>query len=132
VKFLDKKWKWAVAIILLLGVTLLLFLVYISIFWTCCPEPASEALRESCQAEGGYFIEALEICQLPTSDAGKVCKDSSECEGFCETDPSTSEISKVENGEQVEKTGVCGQWKNFYSGCSYVVEDGVVGRFCAD
>ena len=132
VKLLDKKWKWAVAVILLLGTALLLFLVYISFFWTCCPEPRSEALRESCQAEGGYFVEELEICQLPTSDAGKACEDSSKCEGFCEADLSAEEISKIASGSQVEKSGVCGQWKNFFSGCFYTVENGAVERVCAD
>jgi len=131
-KLLDKKWKWAVAIILLLGVALLVFLVYISFFWTCCPEPPGEVLRAACQAEGGYFVETLEICRLPTSDAGKACKDSSECEGFCETNLSAGEISKVANEEQVEKTGACGQWKNFFSGCFYTVEDGATERLCAD
>src|SRR3989344_6206441 len=97
VKLLDKKClpallhkalqagKWAAAIILLLGAVLLIFLAYISIFWTCCAEPPDAALsrlRESCQSEGGYFIEELEICQLPASDAEKICEDSSECEGF--------------------------------------------------
>ncbi|MBI2452742.1 MAG: hypothetical protein HYV55_00720, partial [Parcubacteria group bacterium] len=54
------------------------------------------------------------------------------CEGFCETDLSAGEISKIANKEQVEKTGACGQWKNFFSGCFYTVEDGIVERMCAD
>ena len=110
-----------------------LFILIIG-FWTCCPEPTNEALlrlRASCQSEGGFFVEALEVCQLPSSDVGKACRDSSECEGFCEADLSAEEISKVANEERMEKTGACGQWKNFFAGCSYVVEDGLVERFCA-
>ena len=42
-KLLDKKWKWAVAVILLLGVALLLYGLYTYFFWTCCaPPPKSE------------------------------------------------------------------------------------------
>ena len=129
-KLLDKKWKWAAAVILL-PVVVILVGIYIYFFWTCCPEPATERLRASCQAEGGFFVEDLEQCQLPASDAGKTCEDSSECEGFCEADLSAEEIIKIAKGERVEKTGACGQWKNFFAGCSYVIEDGVVERFCA-
>ena len=121
--------------ILLPVIVLLLYGLYMYVFWTCCQEPVDEILlrlRASCQSKGGFFVEALEICQLPASDAGKACKDSSECEGFCEADLSADEISKIADGEQVEKTGACGQWKNFFSGCFYVMENGKVERFCAD
>lgn len=132
---LDKKWKWAVAIILLPIAIVLLYGLYTYVFYTCCSEQVDEEpsrLRASCESEGGFFIEALEQCQLPTTDARKTCKNSSECEGFCETDLSAEEISKVANGELVEKTGACGGWKNFHSGCFYIVEDAAVERFCAD
>lgn len=39
-KLLDKKWKWAVAGILLLGVAVVIF---IYIFWTCCAPPKSDS-----------------------------------------------------------------------------------------
>lgn len=133
-KLLHKKWKWAVAGILLLGVTVVLFILIIG-FWTCCPEPLNEKLlrlRASCQSEGGFFVEALEVCQLPTADAEKSCTDSSECEGFCEADLSVDEITKVTNKEQLKKTGACGKWKNFFSGCFYTVENGTVDKVCTD
>lgn len=123
-----------VAGILLLGVAVVLFILIIG-FWTCCPEPLDGKLlrlRVSCQSEGGFFSEELEFCQLPASDAGKACKDSSECEGFCEADLSPDEIIKIASGEKVEKTGTCGRLKNFASGCFYAVEDGTVDKMCAD
>lgn len=138
-KLFDKKWKWAIAGILLLGLAIVLYGLYIYVFWTCCPKPvdlvdeeAFSRLKASCQAEGGFFVEELEICQLPAGDAGKICKDSSECEGFCEADLSAEEISKIAGGNQLEKTGTCGKWKNFFVGCFYTVENGAVDRMCAD
>ena len=137
-KLLDKKWKWAVAGILLFLAVVLFYVLYIYVFWTCCPEPVRDEsallrVRESCESQGGFFVEVHGgICQLPTTDAGKVCSDSSECEGFCEANLVPGELSKIASGEQVKKAGACGQWKNFFSGCFYIIEDGAVERFCAD
>lgn len=89
-------------------------------------------VAEMCEKAGGNYIEELTACQLPTSDAGKACESKSECEGFCEADLSAEEISRVANGGQVEKVGACGQWKNFFSGCFYAVEDDRAERVCAD
>ena len=137
-KLLDKKWKWAVAVILLLGAVLLFFYygLYIYSLWTCCEEPEggwkTMNMAEMCEKAGGNYIEELTVCQLPMSDAGRVCKSKPQCEGFCEADLSSEEISKIAKGEQVEKTGTCGRWKDFFSGCFYVVENGKVERLCAD
>lgn len=131
--------KTLVIIIILVVLILAGYLTYRYFFYTCCPEPVSvvdeealSRLRASCQSEGGFFSEALEFCQLPASDAGKACGDSDECEGFCETDLSPKEISEIAGGNQVEKSGTCGQLKNFASGCFYTVEDGRVDKMCAD
>ncbi len=138
-KLLDKKWKWAVAGILLLGSAILLYMYVFLVFWPGpslwdWDEEASRRLliKESCELEGGFFVEALDQCKLPATDAGKACSDSSECEGFCEVNLAPGDLSKIANGERVEKTGACGQSKNFFTGCSYVVEDGMLERFCAD
>lgn len=134
-KLLDKKWKWAVAGILLLVIVIVIYGLYVYFFWTCCPEPIGEELprlRAACQSEGGFFVEELEICQLPAGDAGKICENSSECEGFCEADLSADEIIKIAGGNRVEKSGTCGQWKNFFTGCFYVVENGKAEKVCAD
>ena len=135
-KLLNKKWKWVVVIILLPIVAILLFWFYTYVFWTCCEEPEggwkTMNLSEMCEKAGGNYIEELTVCQLPAADAGKACGNKSQCEGFCEAKLSPEEISKIANGEQVEKTGTCGQWKDGFSGCSYVVENGKVERFCAD
>ncbi len=137
-KLLYKKWKWAVVVILLLGAALLFFRygLYIYSLWTCCQEPESGwktmNLPEMCEKAGGNYIEELTVCQLPASDAGKICENKSQCEGFCEAKLSPEEISKIIKGEQVEKTGTCGQWKDGFGGCFYVVENGKVERLCAD
>lgn len=122
---------------MLVGAAIILYGLFMYVFWTCCPnlvfdEAAFLRLKEACQSEGGFFVEALEVCQLPAADAEKSCTDSSECESFCEADLSADEITKIANKEQLEKTGSCGKWKNFFSGCFYTVENGVVDKVCAD
>ncbi len=43
--------------------------------------------REQCSKLGGTWRRAglmqLEVCDVPTRDAGKTCRDSSECESLC-------------------------------------------------
>lgn len=132
----GEKWKWAVAILLLLVAGLFLYFLFIYFFYTCCSEPEGRLrtmdIPELCEKAGGNYIEELTTCQLPTSDAGKACKNKSQCDGFCEANLSPDEIIKIANGERVEKTGTCGRWKNFFSGCFYVVEGGIAERLCAD
>ncbi len=38
-KFFDKKWKWAASCVLLLGTVVFIYVIYVSIFWTCCSPP---------------------------------------------------------------------------------------------
>ncbi|MEK6852565.1 MAG: hypothetical protein AABX59_01670, partial [Nanoarchaeota archaeon] len=80
--------------------------------------------KESCEAVGGDWgrigLRLDEICNLPTSDAGKKCTDSDQCEGSCigESEDSTS--------------GTCTAW-TITVGCHAFVEDGKVrGILCVD
>ena len=60
--------------------------------------------QESCEEVGGEWkvwgnaLGAVAECNLPTSDSGKICSDSSECESYCEA-PSGSEIGSRVVGE---------------------------------
>ena len=133
-KLFDKKWKWFVLILAIVGAVIGGFFLYVGLFYTCgdCgPRDNISVMKTQCESDGGFFVEALEQCQLPASDGGKVCTDSSECEGFCETYLTQGEISKVAKGDTIEKAGACGQWKNFASGCFYTIEMGKVDKICA-
>ncbi|MBL9053974.1 MAG: hypothetical protein JNN02_09620 [Tabrizicola sp.] len=60
----------------------------------------SPAERTECLSKGGTVylggIEPTELCELPTSDAGKSCKREGDCEGYCQSDTRT--CSKVHRG----------------------------------
>jgi hypothetical protein len=51
------------------------------------PQKLTPAQLVACKAKGGrpemvlYYVES---CVWPTSDAGRVCRDKSDCQGFCE------------------------------------------------
>jgi hypothetical protein len=92
-----------------------------------------EALRRTTQAaqclrQGGRW-EVLGFsgpgCNLPTSDDGKPCSDSQECEGLCLADK--EEI----NANGVDLPGVCSAWQSTF-GCQVVVENGKVVEICID
>ena len=54
------------------------------------PTPAITAEGQDCIKKGGewktFGLRTKEECDLPTSDAGKTCTDSSQCESGCFTD----------------------------------------------
>lgn len=87
--------------------------------------------RPACESRGGYFVATIGACRLPAPDRGKVCRNSSECDGFCEAQLSPDELTGIMKGGKPEKTGICGQWKNPV-GCFYTVEGGRVSKTCAD
>lgn len=80
--------------------------------------------RFACEAQGGMWVRVglspQELCNLPTSDAGKECSDHSECEGVCLAE---------QTGEGVK--GKCSEWK-MIAGCHQVVEGGEVFGVCWD
>jgi hypothetical protein len=43
----------------------------------------SQFSKWKCKLSGGGYWKIRDVCIYPTTDAGKVCNDSSECESFC-------------------------------------------------
>jgi hypothetical protein len=83
----------------------------------------------SCERPGGtwgrFGLMEIDQCNLPTTDANKVCNDSSECEGVCFTDAPTPKGTKT-NGQCYSNTITLGT-------CLNLVHDGVAqGQVCED
>ena len=82
---------------------------------------ADDPADDSCEKMNGTKTingNGMETCYLPTSDAGKACTDSSQCEsGFCVT----QDESAIE--------GTC-YFAMPISGCWNVLSDGRVGPIC--
>lgn len=99
--------------------------------------------KENCEAVGGQWgkhgLFVQEFCVMPTSDYGKECKDSKECEGSCIAELTTEEQRWLtgwlteEVGQHVlEKTGRCSQWQQMF-GCFPFVSGGKVKEIlCVD
>ncbi|GGA82731.1 hypothetical protein GCM10011521_21260 [Arenimonas soli] len=93
--------------------------------------PASKALSAQelvdCKAMGGRVEQALyttQTCVWPTSDGGEMCRDSSDCEGWCEA-PWGSEPDSVVDGACSAE----GSWQTI--GCFNHVSDGkATGEWC--
>lgn len=94
-----------------------------------CYIPEEQLLRmkkdeEACLKKGGTWgrlgLSLKEECNLPTSDGGKKCTDSSECDGSC-----IGEREGVTSGKCSDRTIV--------KGCYPFVENGKAsGILCAD
>lgn len=98
-------------------------------------EPIIPKDKESCEAQGGKWgnigLSPEDVCNLPTSDAGKECSDSDECEGSCIAELSKRDWDKAVYGVVYTK-GKCTAWK-ITVGCHAFVEDGKVeGILCVD
>ena len=80
--------------------------------------------REACREQGGAWgrigARPVEQCNLRTSDSGKACTDSSQCESAC-------------IGESISSTvGKCSEWR-ITVGCRAILQNGrVPGILCAD
>ena len=74
--------------------------------------------EQGCLDAGGRWEDwggdGEQACNLPTSDAGRPCTDSRECESYCEAPQGT------EPGDSVE--GACYGWK--HASCMQEVRDG--------
>ncbi|MCL4872376.1 MAG: hypothetical protein KJ063_25725 [Anaerolineae bacterium] len=84
--------------------------------------------REACEEAEGEWAKAplsrQEYCNLPTSDGGQICQNSSQCEGTC--------IAKeVDDNASNEVIGECSS-RNVIFGCFYLVEDGERQFRCID
>ncbi len=83
----------------------------------------------SCERLGGtwgrFGLMEIDQCNMPTTDANKVCNDSSECEGVCFTDTHARKGTET-NGQCYSKTITLGT-------CLNLVHDGVAqGQVCED
>ena len=93
--------------------------------------------QASCESVGGIWgvfdLTDTERCILPTSDAGKICTDSSQCEGPCIANITQEQYSAlIETQVPISATGYCSSWMTS-AGCNAYVEDGMVnGIFCVD
>lgn len=86
--------------------------------------------RLYCEARGGHW-NVFRQCIPPTSDGGKACSSSSECEGSCITELSPEDLARVKNGETVHAMGKCSAFK-VVVGCLPLVENGTVRIICVD
>ena len=91
--------------------------------------------KETCEAAGGVWgrvgLSLNEKCNLPTSDAGKECSSSSDCQGSCIAELSQEEWDRAAKGI-VYTNGKCSAWK-IVVGCRAFVEGGKVeGILCID
>jgi hypothetical protein len=93
--------------------------------------------QAACEAQGGKWgrigLAPREECNLPTTDAGKVCSDSSECEGMCVANLSREDYDRVtKNRVVIDAKGKCTPWR-IVVGCLAIVTDGKVnGILCID
>lgn len=86
--------------------------------------------RLYCEARGGHW-NVFRQCIPPTSDGGKACSSSSECEGSCIADLPPEDLAKAKQGETVHAMGKCSVFK-VVVGCQPRVENGTVRIICVD
>jgi hypothetical protein len=91
--------------------------------------------QESCESANGIWkkigIRPREECNLPTTDSGKICDGSRQCEGVCLADLSRENLQKGMRGKLFKTNGKCSAWiKNV--GCRAYVYRGWAGVLCAD
>lgn len=93
--------------------------------------------QPSCLAAGGKWgrigLGPREECNLPTSDAGTACSDSSECESLCLAELSKADQERITRDKAIIQTkGKCAAWR-IVVGCIARVENGQVkGILCID
>lgn len=90
--------------------------------------------ESQCKREGKIIRDAGEMrCSKKTGDKGKVCKDGSECEGFCavpysEYEYAVQDLMDRTEGKSMKRpaTGKCSEWADSSDGM--LVEHGYTGR----
>ena len=92
--------------------------------------------KTECEEQGGVWDYVSprpeKMCNLPTSDGGAECNDSTACEGDCIADLSIEEQDIVSDGGVVETSGKCTSWE-LIVGCLTFVEDGTAEHIiCID
>lgn len=91
--------------------------------------------RLVCQMKGGRWgrvgLNPAPQCNMPTSDAGKTCTDTKECEGTCMAELSAEDMAKLRRGEVILSKGKCTAWK-LGAGCVVIIQDGRAVMICID
>jgi hypothetical protein len=100
------------------------------------PTPGAITDKISCEAQGGKWgpmgLHPQEVCNLPTSDAGASCSDSSQCQSACVAELTPQQFDDVfRNGVVIQTSGACAAW-HILVGCLPFVEDGMVSIICID
>ena len=94
-------------------------------------DPVYQEYKAWCESQGGSFgyigLSLKEYCNLPTSDGGTECRDSSECEGSClvELTPEQDRIITWDHQVIMNITGTCTSY-HMVVGCIAEVLDGKV------
>ena len=110
------------------------------------PTPDPDEYAACMQAGGRWEVLGFSGpgCNLPTSDGGKPCLDSEECESGCLGDPELVMITdrygppiinhqRMDelNDQNDENTGFCSAWQQNF-GCQVWVEKGQYAAICVD
>ena len=93
--------------------------------------------KESCESLGGNWgpigLFPEEVCVLPTSDGGKICTDSSECEAKCAASLTEEQYNSLMTAYTlIQTTGFCTAWKTSVGCNAYVVNGTVSQVLCVD
>jgi hypothetical protein len=91
--------------------------------------------KEECIQKGGVWKRPgprpTEECNLPTTDAGKVCSGSNECEGVCLAEISSDQLRRGMSGKMFKTQGKCSEVIKVF-GCRAYVYRGWASVICAD
>lgn len=99
------------------------------------PRKASEAERADCSARGGAIVArgmlGSATCAVPYADAGKVCRDKSDCQGECRATAGAG-ASPIRQGDTV--VGRCDADSQAGFGCFSLVSNGRAAQpeICVD
>jgi hypothetical protein len=91
--------------------------------------------KEECLEKGGIWKKPgprpTEECNLPTTDAGKLCSGSNECEGVCLAELSSNQLRQGMSGRMFQMKGKCSEVIKIF-GCRGYVYRGWASVVCAD
>jgi hypothetical protein len=91
--------------------------------------------KDECLQKGGVWKRPgprpTEECNLPTTDAGKICESSNVCEGVCLSDLTSDQLRQGMNGKMFQTKGKCSAVIKIY-GCHGYVYRGWASVVCAD
>lgn len=98
--------------------------------------PERNAYKAWCESQGGRFGRTgrmpLSNCNLPTTDGGRLCTDSSQCESMCLAELTDQQKRALESGLTVAGvTGKCAEW-SIVVGCNSIVQDDTAVVICID